>query len=153
MNTPTPDLSVEILTEYSATDAAMIGKLLPHLSNNFSDAPVSEQTLRDIIDSPLHEQFVARTDAGVIVGIATVSITFGAAVGRRAWLEDFVIDPDTQGMGIGSKLWDTIMLWCHDHQVGSLGFTSRASRAAAQSFYLKRGAIIRDTNFFKKQIE
>ncbi len=152
MNTPTPDLTIEPLTVYSAADAAAIGALLPYLSDAFSNSPASRQTLIDIIGSPYHEQLVARDASGTIIGIATVSITFGAAVGRNAWLEDFVIDQNTQGMGVGGKLWDAVIEWCHEKSAHKLGFTSRASRTAAQAFYLKRGAIIRDTNYFKKDI-
>lgn len=152
MNTPTPDLTIEPLAVYSPADAAAIGALLPYLSDTFNGNPVPKQTLIDIIESPYHEQLVARNASGTIIGIATVSITFGAAVGRNAWLEDFVIDQNTQGMGVGGKLWDTVIEWCHEKGAHKLGFTSRASRAAAQAFYLKRGAIIRNTNYFKKDI-
>lgn len=153
MSTPTHDLTIESLVAYSPKDAATIGKLLSHLSESFSGDPVPEQTLTDIIESPYHEQLVARDELGSIVGTATVSVTFGAGVGCNAWLEDFVVNPEIQGMGIGSRLWDAIIDWCREKNVQKLGFTSRASRTAAQAFYLKHGAVIRDTNYFKKDIQ
>lgn len=148
----TDAISIEKLTAYSANDAAMIGKILPHLSSSFSGDPVPEQVLRDIIESPFHEQLVARKNTGEIVGIATVSLTFGAAVGRGVWLEDFVVAPEAQGSGTGSKLWDAAVTWCQDNSAEKLCFTSRPSRTSAQAFYIKRGAVARDTTFFKKQI-
>lgn len=145
-------MNVEILTDYSADDAAAIGRLMPHLNSSFGDSPVSEELLRDIIASPYHEQLVARDETGNIIGTATLTITMGAAVGRNAWLEDFVVDPTAQGAGIGSQLWDAMIDWCRSHDVHKLGFTSNPTRTAAHTFYLKRGAEIRDTSYFKKDI-
>lgn len=152
MHQPTSNVVVEILTTYSKQDAIDIGLLLPHLSDSFDGSPVPEQTLLDIISSPSHDQLVARNESGNVVGAATVSVIVGAGSSRNAWLEDFVVSPKTQGMGVGSKLWDAMIDWCQDKGVNNLNFTSRSSREAAQAFYLKRGAIIRDTNFFRKNI-
>lgn len=144
---------IEILQEFSEKDAAEIGRLLPYLSTSFSSDPVSEELLRSIIESPYHDQLVARNESGDIIGAATLSVIYGAGAGRNAWLDDFVVDPNIQGAGIGSQLWDAMIEWCKTHHAGKLGFTSNPSRAAAHAFYLKRGAIIRDTNYFKKTIE
>lgn len=145
-------MNVEILTQYSAEDAAAIGRLMPHLSDAFDGSPVPAALLRDIIASPYHDQLVARDEYGTIIGTATLTVTMGAAVGRNAWLEDFVVDPAIQGAGIGGKLWDAMLDWCRSHEVHKLGFTSNPIRATAHAFYLKRGAEIRDTNYFKKAI-
>lgn len=153
MNQPTPSVAIEVLTDYSSQDAIDIGQLLPHLSDIFDGSPVSEHVLRDIIASPYHDQLVARNDQGRIVGTATITITMGAAVGRNAWLEDFVVDPTVQGAGIGSRLWDAMIDWCRKRSVHKLGFTSNPTRTAAHAFYLKRGAEIRDTSYFKKTID
>ena len=144
-------ITIERLTTYSSQDAADIGKLLPTLSARFSDNPVDEQLLCEIIDSPHHEQIVARED-GRIIGTATLSITIGTGAGRKAYLEDFVVDPNTQGTGIGSAIWDEIISWCTKREV-SLFFTSNAQKQAAHRFYISHGAIIRDTTVFqwKKQ--
>lgn len=145
-------MNIEILTEYSPADAVALGRLMPHLSDTFDGSPVPEALLRDIIASPYHDQLVARDKQGAIIGTATLTVTMGAAVGRNGWLEDFVVDPTVQGGGIGSQLWDAMIDWCRTHGVHKLGFTSNPTRTAAHAFYLKRGAEIRDTSYFKKEI-
>lgn len=145
-------MNIEILTEYSPADAVALGGLMPYLSDKFDGSPVPEALLRDIIASPYHDQLVARDEQGAIIGTATLTVTMGAAVGRNAWLEDFVVDPTVQGGGIGSQLWDAMIDWCRTHGVHKLGFTSNPTRTAAHAFYLKRGAEIRDTSYFKKEI-
>lgn len=147
------DYTIETLSHYADQDAEAMGHLLTSLSDKFDGSPVDEQTLRDIITSPYHDQLVARDDRGTIVGMLTVSITIGAGVHRGAWLEDFVVDARTQGTGVGSKLWDALIEWCRSHDVHKLDFTSRPTKVAAQQFYLKRGAIVRDTNYFRLTIE
>ena len=149
MNQPT----IEALSTYSDQDAIAIGQLMLHLSDSFDGSPVSKALLSDIIASPYHEQLVARDEQGTIIGTATLTVTMGAGVGRNAWLEDFVVDPTIQGAGIGSRLWDAMIVWCREHGVRKLGFTSNPRRTAAHTFYLKRGAIIRDTSSFKKTID
>lgn len=139
-------LNVERLTVYNPQDAAKIGELLPILSSNFPDKPVDEKLLRDIIDSPHHEQIVARLD-GKIVGIATLSITIGVGAGRKGYLEDFVVNPATQGQGVGSAIWAEITDWCKENGL-KLHFTSNAKREAAHRFYLKHGAVVYDTVVF-----
>lgn len=151
MNQPTPLITIEALTTYSAEDAADIGRLLPHLSQRFDGSAMSEKVLRDIISSPYHDQLIARDDQGHIVGTATLSIIM-ATDGHNAWLEDFVVDPHVQGAGIGGKLWDAMLEWCRTKDARKLSFTSRPTRTAAHAFYLKRGAEIRDTSYFKKDI-
>ena len=144
-------ITVERLTTYSAQDAADIGKLLPALSTRFTDDPIDEQLLREIIDSPHHEQIVARED-GRIAGTATLTITIGTGAGRKAYLEDFVVGPDTQGKGVGSAIWSEIIKWCSEHSV-SLFFTSNAKKQAAHKFYLSHGATVRDTTVFQWKSE
>lgn len=145
--TPSP-IHVERLTEYSEDDAAGIGELMPILSGSFTGAPIPEERLRAIIESPYHEQLVARHDTRII-GAATLSIIIGAGAGNKAWLEDFVASPGTGIRGIGQALWDEIEVWCLERST-NLEFTSRPSRVAAHAFYTKNGAKIRETATFKK---
>lgn len=138
---------IERLTKYSARDAREIGRLLPFLTEKCDGSPVPETLLREIIDSPYHEQLVARHN-NAIVGIATLTVLMGPAVKKMGFLEDFVTDPTVRGLGVGGSLWDEMIAWCRDHDI-ALTFTSKPSRTDAHRFYLAHGAQIRDTTVFK----
>lgn len=140
-------ISIERLQTYTPEDATGIGRLMPFLDENFVDGPVDEQALRAIIASEHHDQLVARDDNRRIVGVATLSLIMAAAAGPKAYLEDFVTDPETRG--VGSALWEEMGRWCLERNV-ALHFTSRPSRVEAHRFYLNRGATIRDTAVFVK---
>lgn len=145
------DVIVEILTEYSEPDAVGIGRLMPFLNDKLSDEPMAEELLRMIIDSPHHDQLVAKLD-GTIVGAATVNLLLGPGVKGQGYLEDFVVDPEVRGLGIGDKLWQAIIDWCREHGV-DLGFTSNPARIAAHLFYNSHGAEVRDTTVFHVSVD
>ncbi len=142
-------VTIERLAAYISEDAVGIGRLMPFLSKHMNGAPLSEELLTQIIESPYHEQIIARLN-NKIVGTATLSIIMGPAVGKQARLEGFVTDPEIRGQGIGSRIWDEVLRWCDERHV-SLEFTSNPSRKAAHEFYLARGAKIRDTTVFHVQ--
>lgn len=144
-------VTVSLLKEYTDSDAASIGHMMPALSINFTDNPTPRALLEEIILSPYHEQLVARDDKGYIVGTATLSIILGAGMRKRAWLEDFVTDPDVRGKGVSQAMWDEVIRWCKDRQL-DLHFTSKPTREAAHHFYLKNGAEIRNTSVFKRKV-
>ena len=154
MDKQTSPVAVEFLTRASAQDIDAIQKLLAQLSDNFQNLTLSREFIDEIIHSSYHEILLARdTSSGTIIGCATLSITFGAGAGRRVWLDDFIIDSNHQGKGIGGLLWKEAIEWAKRHDANTIQFTSSDKHKQAHSFYLKRGAIIRDTNFFKKSID
>lgn len=146
------EISVERLQVYTPEDAAEIGRLMPHLSESFNDDPIPEDILRQIIESDDRAQFVARVSSRV-VGAATLNTIVGVGSGRKAWLEDFVSDPNSGQRGVGQAIWTEMERWCRERDINTLEFTSRPSRGAAHNFYLKNGVQIRDTTAFRKLIE
>jgi len=54
------EVSVERLSQYSEEDATQLGRLMPFLSENFDGEPVDKELLETIINSPFHDQLVAR---------------------------------------------------------------------------------------------
>ncbi|MFO0882489.1 MAG: GNAT family N-acetyltransferase [Candidatus Saccharimonadales bacterium] len=142
-----PEVKVERLQEYSEADAAGIGRLMPYLSERLSNEPVAEDLLRAIIDSPYHDQLVARLN-GLIVGAATMNLLMGPGVNKQGYLEDFVTDPEVRGVGIGDKVWQAMVTWCQEQDI-DFTFTSHPAREAAHRFYIKHGAEVRDTTVFR----
>src|ERR1700733_10035288 len=75
-------------------------RLLPQLS---SDPPtLSIGDLERILHSDSAVLFVAK-EGPRTVGMLTL-ITFRIPTGRRAWIEDVVVDADARGEGIGERL-------------------------------------------------
>lgn len=145
----TSDIYVERLKRYTQEDAAGIGRLMPYLSETFTDDPIAEDLLTEIIESLHHDQLVARRN-GEIIGTATLSLIIGAGAGKKGWLEDFVTDQEAGVKGIGQYVWDEMGIWCQEHGV-DLNFTSNSSRTAAHDFYSRNQAETRDTTVFIKK--
>ena len=141
------NLIVERIVKYDINDAIGIGKLMPFLSQRLSDKPMSTEILKAIIDSPNQVQIVASLD-GEIVGTATLSLIFGPAVVKSAYLSDFVTNPNIRGKGVGGKIWDEMIAWCKE-QDANLTFTSKAKREDAHRFYINHGAEVHETVVFK----
>lgn len=143
---------VERLAQYSEEDAAGIGRLLPFLSPKFNGDPIPRELLEAIIQSPLHDQIVAKIDSK-IVGVASLSMVMGVGSGRKGWIEDFVTDEEIRGQGIGEIIWSEIILWCKQNDISLFTFTSNPSREEAHRFYDTKGAEIYETDFFKVNVE
>lgn len=144
------DVIVERLQELASDDAEQLGLLMANLSDTYTGAPVDVEILMAIIDSPYHEQLVARLK-GRIVGAATLSIIMGVGSGQKGYLEDFVTNPDVRGQGIGDLIWHEMLRWCEERGV-NLNFTSNPNRTAAHQFYETHGAIVRETTVFRKEV-
>lgn len=143
-------MNIKILTEYSEETANRIRELLIQLSRSGKDrGEIPKEWFDDLIASPYHDMLVAYDDNDKIIGIATLSIIMGPIVRKVAYLEDFVTDASLRGQGIGTSLWNAMLDWAKEKDCTELCFTSGHGREAAQSFYLKRGAEIYDTNYFR----
>lgn len=147
------DVRVETLTMYTLEVAAGIGRLMPDLDPNFSDAPTHHGLLREIIASIYHDQLVAFGDVeGVerVIGAASMSIEFGVGMGKQARLNDFVVDPSIQGRGVGSRMVEAMIEWCQRKRAHTLTFESEYHREAAHALYKKFGAeILKEDPHFK----
>lgn len=88
-----------------------------------------------------------------VLGMASVSVTFGAGIGKNAYLEDFVVDQAARGKGVGHLLFDAYEKWAKEKGCKNLEFTCGQGREAAQKFYNDHGATIYDTNFFRKKLD
>ncbi len=147
-------MRVEILTKYEEATANRIRELLIQLSRSGKDrGEIPKEWFKDLIKSENHDMLLAIDDNNKVIGIATLSIIMGPIVRKAAYLEDFVTDVEVRGQGVGSKLWEEMLKWAKSKGCSEFCFTSGQGREAAQQFYLKRGAEIYDTNFFRLSLQ
>jgi len=134
-----------------ATTELVVGlnRLLPQLSS--SAEPLTTDDVEEMIHSESSTLFVA-LDEGTVVGTLTL-VVFSIPTGRRAWIEDVVVDEGSRGTGVGQQLTMAAVDEARLRDVRSIDLTSRPSREAANAMYVKLGFERRETNVYRFSIE
>jgi len=160
-------IKIIAVTEYNKTVADRIRQLLIQLSRSGKDkGEIPQEWFDQLISSPWHDLLLAvesaeddnvKQDLPVlpeqILGMASVSVIFGAGIGKNAYLEDFVVDQSARGKGIGNLLFNAYEDWAREKGCKNLEFTCGQGRESAQQFYRDHGAATYDTNFFRKKLD
>jgi len=124
-------------------------RLMPQLSSSNS-APTRAE-LAEMIESPAITLLVARNDGGEIVGSLTLAM-FRIPTGRRAWIEDVVVDSAQRGRGIGEALTREALAIAKAAGATTVDLTSRPSREAANRLYQRVGFEKRETNVYRYKL-
>lgn len=120
-------------------------RLLPQLSS--SAPPLTADHLREIVGSDATSLLVARVD-GAIAGCLTLAV-FPIPTGRRAWIEDVVVDGAARGRGVGEALTRAAVEHALTLGVRTVDLTSRPSREAANRLYRRVGFERRETSVYR----
>ncbi|WP_182111624.1 MULTISPECIES: GNAT family N-acetyltransferase [unclassified Actinotalea] len=139
------DVVVEVVTAVTPELVAAWEGLLPQLSS--SAAPVTAAALAEIVDSPAVSMLVARV-GGDVVGSLTL-VEFPLPTGRRAWVEDVVVDGSARGRGVGEALLRAAVARAAELGARTVDLTSRPSREAANRLYRRVGFVARETNVYR----
>jgi ribosomal protein S18 acetylase RimI-like enzyme len=137
---------IEILRESTPELVHSLNQLLPQLSSSASSLTSSDMAA--IIATPGTTLFGAFDDAGSMIGTLTL-VTFAIPTGRRAWIEDVVVDESARGLGAGRALTLAAIAHAQEHGVRSIDLTSRPSREPANAMYVSLGFQTRDTNVYR----
>lgn len=136
------------LTEYKDIFLDAVNKLLPQLST--SAVSLAKYDLQKIIASNFTKLLLAE-DQKLLIGTLTL-VHFKIPTGTRAWIEDFVVDSDTRGQGIGKLLIQHAVKLAKESGAKSIDLTSHPSREPANRLYQKLGFEIRETNVYRYKI-
>jgi ribosomal protein S18 acetylase RimI-like enzyme len=137
---------IEVATEATDELVEAFERLIPQLSR--SNAPPGRDQVAEIVGSPACHQLVARADDGRIVGVSTL-VVFPIPTGRRAWIEDVVVDESAGGQGIGTQLTEAMLDLARELGCTTVDLTSRPSREAANRLYRRVGFEQRETNVYR----
>ena len=119
---------------------------LPQLSERMT-APDREAVAR-IVASPATRQLVAAAEDGRIVGLLSVAL-YDVPSGRKAWIEDVVVDAAARGRGIGEALVREALALARREGVARVMLTSNATRRAAHRLYERMGFVRYETDCFR----
>ncbi len=141
---------IEIVASVTDELVEAYERLTPQLSS--SNPPPSREALEDIVAAPATDVFVVTDDDGKILGTSTLA-TFRIPTGRRAWIEDVVVDDAARGQGVGGALTRAMVDRAEELGCTTVDLTSRPSREAANRLYLREGFEVRETNVYRKKLD
>lgn len=143
-------LTVRIRRVGSVTPTLQRGmaRLLPQLSDRLP-VPDSDR-LQTIVASPSSALFVAERGDSV-VGMLTLA-WYDVPSGRKAWVEDVVVDAAERGTGVGAGLVDAAL--DHAARLGAsrVMLTSSPAREAAHRLYGRKGFTRAETTVFVRRM-
>jgi len=126
-------------------------RLTPQLSRS-NPAPDAE-ALGTIVGSPATIMLLALDGpGGEIIGSLTLAV-FPIPTGRRAWIEDVVVDEAARGRGVGAALNRAALDRARGMGCRTVDLTSRPSREAANRLYQRLGFVQRETNVYRYSID
>ena len=138
-------VDIDIVSEVADELVAAFDRLIPQLST--SAPPPGREGLAAIVGNPDCVLFVARLD-GVIVGSLTLAM-YPLPTGRKAWIDDVVVDDVARGQGIGEALSRAALDEAGRRGAKEVDLTSRPKREAANRLYQRMGFVARDTNVYR----
>jgi ribosomal protein S18 acetylase RimI-like enzyme len=124
-------------------------RLVPQLSS--SSPPPTLAELEAIVASPVCTLLLAR-DGDDVVGSLTL-VVFPIPTGRRAWIEDVVVDGDARGRGVGELLNRRALELAAEAGCRTVDLTSRPSREAANRLYQRMGFELRQSNLYRYDLD
>ena len=135
--------------EFDASLVEAFGRLLPQLSSRA--VMPSVEHVGKILSSEGTYLLAAADEAGRIVGMLTLALV-DIPTGRKAWIEDVVVDEACRGYGVGAKLVERAIAIAEEAGAKVVCLTSNPSREAAHALYRKSGFESYDTVVFRKPL-
>ena len=132
---------IELVTEVTEELRVAMQRLVPQLTVR---KPPAESELAALVNSEGSSLVVARSDDGMIVGMACVSV-YRVPTGIRAIIEDVVVDAAARGQGIGEALTRRCLNIARAKGAPAVTLSSNPARHEANRLYVRMGFTLRDT--------
>ena len=125
---------------------AAVNRLLKQLCS--SPCEMSTERLQRIVEEPNSRLLLLAVD-GEVMGMCTLGF-YTSPTGRKAWMEDLVVDETCRGMHLGERLFNFAADFAEHEGYDTLMLTSRPARVAANRMYQKLGFGRKETNVYLK---
>jgi ribosomal protein S18 acetylase RimI-like enzyme len=147
-------IAIEIVSEATPELLTALRSLVRQLNFHLADSEqpeFDESQIARVVAAPGSVLLIARAASGQIVGTATVAI-FDTPTGRRAWIEDVVVDASVRGQGVGEALTREAVRRADEAGADHVDLTSASYREAANRLYPRIGFEQRSTNVYRLRL-
>lgn len=134
------------LDHCSLVEAADLAALREQLQGR--PCPECTAQIDELQSSPFTHLYALQRPQGAIMGTATLSLT-PLITGRKAWIDDVVVDESLRGQGLGRRLMEHLIGEARRLGADAIQLTSRPEREAANRLYRSLGFIQRHTNVYQ----
>lgn len=134
--------------ELTSSQSKGLVKLLAQLSDNLT--PPTEEDLLRFLQQP-HITLIIALDNDEVIGSLTIA-TYRLLSGKKAWIEDVVVDGTARGKGVGKQLMLFGIDWLREHHYTSVDLTSKSTRIVANRLYQALGFELRQSNLYRLQL-
>ncbi len=138
-------MQIEVVTQADEKLWDAFQRLVPQLTSN--NPPPSRDDLAALVKSESSTLLIARTDNGIIIGAANLTV-YRVPTGIRAIIEDVIVDESAHGQGIGEALVRRCLEIAREKGAGGVSLTSNPKREAANKLYQRMGFMRRETNAY-----
>lgn len=142
------DIDIREVTTFDSSLVEPIRSLLRQLTSR--EIAFSEESLRQIISDKASRLFLLYSD-NTVAGMLTLGI-YSAPTGRKAWVEDVVVDSQYRGRGLGRQLVQYAISCVRTLSPVTLMLTSNPQRTEANALYRREGFEQRCTNVYKMDL-
>lgn len=139
------NIKIERITSADSSTAEAISLLLKQLSSQ--EFTFTERELAALINDPSSSLFLLYAE-GKIAGMLTLG-TYLSPTGRKAWIEDVVVDSIYRGKGYGKMLVEHAIEYARTLSPCTLMLTSNPARIAANELYRASGFEPKITNVYR----
>jgi len=129
-------------------DAEQVATLIPQLTKNIIDEPQLVDRIRNLVDQPQSQFFVAENDIGVVVGFGGLAWYSIPSKGLIAWVEEIVVDVRSRGQGIAHSIMQAIQQEAENHYIKQIKLTTGTPEA--EKLYCSLGFVKKDQDYFVK---
>lgn len=137
------EITIEILSSVTDEECRQIAALVAQLTSK----EVVPARFNEVARSTDAQLLAARID-GEIVGVLVLAL-YPTLTGRKAWIEDVVVDTSMRGAGIGRALVERAIAEASARGAATIDLTSNPSREAAHRLYRACGFEERATTPFR----
>ena len=138
---------IERIVEMDNALISPINALLRQLSSR--DITLTESSLRHIVEDDACHLFIIYCGQE-IAGMLTLGV-YSSPTGRKAWIEDVVVDQKHRGKRLGRQLVQYAIEYTRKLSPITLMLTSNPARTEANALYRSEGFEQRCTNVYKME--
>jgi ribosomal protein S18 acetylase RimI-like enzyme len=143
-------MKIELITDVSDELLDALARLVPQLRISFPR--LTRDDVAALLSSEATSLLTARDDAGEIIGMLTL-IVYRVPTGKRARIEDVVVDESARGRGVAVELVQRALDLARQKGADGVALTSNSRREAANRLYQKVGFKKWETNVYFYKFE